>query len=149
MAKERTSKLQKIILEVLKEMDKEYSSGSPRLHSREKVKARVKEKHMRHYGMTEDNKDEWEKNPKYRYFFKRATERIGRDGLPHTCTRIDGVPCARTSAFDVSLHNSIKNLIKKGLIVVTYKEDLWNPILMEFNNDSGAHIDSLILKGDT
>ena len=126
MSNKRFSKLQMIILQVLKEMDsKENERGI--LHMRWVVQGEVCKRYMEHFGivgydpekMSDNIKDhpEWEDNPKWKYFF------IVEHG-----TDLNGKPYVYLKdnySFTEAFFSGIINLSRKGFVKIerTYQRN--------------------------
>ena len=113
------SKLQKIIVDVLQEMDAQGGTNEA-LHGRWLVQEEVCKRYMEHFGMAgyepekmSDNildHPEWENNPKLKYFFtvERGTDLQGK------------AYCylKNASSFSSAFFRAIASLFKEGLITI-------------------------------
>ena len=119
MGRKNLSKLQKIIMDVLQEMDAQAGT-SETLHGRWLVQEEVCKRYMEHFGMAgydpekmSDNildHPEWENNPKLKYFFtvERGTDLQGK---PYCYLK-------NASSFSAAFFRAIVSLFKEGLITI-------------------------------
>ena len=121
MSNKKLSALEKIILQVLKEMDfKKGKKETP--HMRWQVQEEVCKRYMDHFGMrgyepermSDNIKDhpEWENNPKLNYFFT-VEHGIGLDGTPEVYLK-------DSDAFTKDFFSSIITLFRKELHLETW-----------------------------
>ena len=113
------SKLQKIIMDVLQEMDAQGGTNET-LHGRWLVQEEACKRYMEHFGMAgydpekmSDNildHPEWENNPKLKYFFtvERGTD---LQGMPYCYLK-------NASSFSEAFFKAIVSLFEEGLITI-------------------------------
>lgn len=113
------SKLQKIIIEVLQEMDAQAGKKAM-LYGRWIVQEEVCKRYMEHFGMDgyvpekmSDNildHPEWENNPKLKYFFsiERGTDLQGK---PYHYLR-------NASSFSAAFYRGITRMFEEGLVTI-------------------------------
>jgi hypothetical protein len=126
MSNEKLSELEKIILQVLKEMDfKKGRKGTS--HMRWQMQEEVCKRYMDRFGMrgyepermSDNIKDhpEWEDNPKLNYFFM-VEQGTGLDGTPYSYLN-------ESPSFTEDVFSSIITLFRKGLVKIerTYQRN--------------------------
>jgi hypothetical protein len=119
MVRKNLSKLQKIIMDVLREMDAQADTKET-LHGRWLVQEEVCKRYMEHFGMAgyapekmSDNildHPEWESNPKFKDFFtvERGTDLQGK---PYCYLK-------NASSFSSAFFRAIVSLFKEGLLTI-------------------------------
>ena len=119
MSAKNLSKLQKIILEVLQEMDVQAGTGKA-LYGRWLVQEEVCKRYMEHFGMEgyvpekmSDNildHPEWENNPKFKYFFtiERGTD---LQGEPYCYLK-------NASSFSSAFFRAIGGMFAEGWVTI-------------------------------
>ena len=119
MARKNLSKLQKIIMDVLQEMDAQADKKET-LQGRWLVQEEVCKRYMKHFGMEgydpekmSDNildHPEWENNPKLNYFFT-VEQGTDLEGKPYCYLN-------NASSFSSAFFRAIVSLFEEGLITI-------------------------------